>query len=302
MTALLNPASMTRHFRRLALLCVAMPAAAGAQVRASEIGTMSQMIDGTKITLEYSRPRARGRDPLFGTRAVHWDEVWTPGANWATTFEVNKTVKLNGHTVPKGKYSMWMVVKQDSTWTIVLDPKVRIYHMDPPDSNATQVRFTTRVQAAPFSDVLTFSMPELRMNGGTLAMHWERIKVPIDVEVEPSLSVTMPEADAKPFLGQYAQTETSPEGKVTLSTLTVTYENGTLKGKWEPNDPYFSKFALIRVAPDWFVPGIYDKNGQVYEVLRPDMTFEFTRANGRAVSYEVREEDDRVSATGKRKP
>jgi hypothetical protein len=293
---------MNPHSRWLGLLCLTMPVAAGAQVRASEIGTMSQMIDGTKITVEYSRPRARGRDPIFGTRAVHWDEVWTPGANWATTFDVNKTVKLNGRTVPKGKYSMWMVVKQDSTWTIVLDPKVRIYHMDPPDSNATQVRFTTRVKAAPFTDVLTFSMPELRMNGGTLTMQWERITVPIDVEVEPSLSVTMPEADAKPFLGTYAHTETSPSGKVTQSTLTVTYENGTLKGEWTPTDPYFRKFALIRVTPDWFVPGIYDKSGQVYEVLRPEMTLEFKRVGGRAVSYEVREEDDRVSATGRRTP
>ena len=293
---------MNLYPRCLALLCLSLPAVAGAQVRASEIGTMSQVIDGTKITVEYSRPRARGRDPIFGTRAVHWDEVWTPGANWATTFDVNKPVKLNGRTVPKGKYSMWMVVKQDSTWTIVLDPKVRIYHMDPPDSNATQVRFTTRVKATPFTDVLTFSMPELRMNGGTLAMQWERITVPIDVEVEPSLSVTMPEADAKPFLGTYAHTETSPSGKVTQSTLTVTYENGTLKGEWTPTDPYFRKFALIRVTPDWFVPGIYDKSGQVYEVLRPEMMLEFKRVGGRAVSYEVREEDDRIAATGKRTP
>ena len=60
------------------------------------------MIDGTKITMEYSRPRARGRNPLFGTRAVRWDEVWTPGANWATTFETTKDMTLNGRRVPKG--------------------------------------------------------------------------------------------------------------------------------------------------------------------------------------------------------
>ncbi|MEP6509570.1 MAG: DUF2911 domain-containing protein, partial [Gemmatimonadales bacterium] len=74
---------------RLALLAsLLLPFPLVAQVRASEIGVMSQMIDGTKITVEYSRPRSRGRDSLFGTKAVHWDEVWTPGANWATTFDV----------------------------------------------------------------------------------------------------------------------------------------------------------------------------------------------------------------------
>src|ERR671912_35798 len=82
--------------------------ASHAQIRASEIGTMSQIIDGTKITMEYSRPRVRGRDPLFGTRIVRWDEVWTPGANWATTFDVTKDLTLGGQRVPKGKYSMWI--------------------------------------------------------------------------------------------------------------------------------------------------------------------------------------------------
>lgn len=288
---------------RLAVACaLLLPAPADAQIRASEMGTMSQVIDGTKITVEYSRPRSRGRDPLFGTKAVHWDEVWTPGANWATTLDVSKNVKLNGRPVPKGKYSVWMVVKKAGDWTVVLEPKVRIFHMDPPDSNAAQIRFAAQPQEAPFTEVLTFAMPEIRMNGGTLAMQWERVRIPIDVEVEASLSVTMPEADAQPYLGQYTHVETMRSGKVMTTVLTVSYENGTLKGRWDPDDPYFKKFALIRVAPDWFAPGVYDKNGQVYEVLRPDMVFEFTRSGGRAVSYEMRDADDKVDATGKRKP
>ena len=62
-----------------------------AQIRASEMATFTQMIDGTKISMSYSRPRGRGRDPLFGSvKSVRWDEVWTPGANYATTFEVNR--------------------------------------------------------------------------------------------------------------------------------------------------------------------------------------------------------------------
>src|SRR5258705_9098979 len=141
-----------------------------AQIRASEIGTFTQMIDGTKISMSYSRPRGRGRDPLFGNvKAVHWDKVWTPGANYATTIEVNRPVTLDGHAVKAGTYSVWMVVKQSGTWTMVLDPKVRIYHMQPPDSNATQIRFPVKTHDAPYLDVLTWSMPERRSNGGMLS-------------------------------------------------------------------------------------------------------------------------------------
>jgi hypothetical protein len=285
----------------LAVLTLASVAPARAQIRASEIGTMSQIIDGTKLSMEYSRPRSRGRDTLFGTRAVHWDEVWTPGANNATSLDVSKDVKLNGNRVPKGKYSVWFVVKRDGDWTAVLDPKVKRYHMDPPDSSAAQIRFAIKPEPAPFTEVLSFSMPAIRANGGTLLFQWERVRIPIDVEVEPSLVMTISAADAAPYLGKYTYVDSSSKPAKT-SVLTVTHENGTLKGEFEPADPYFRKFALIRIGPDWFAPGVYDKNGQIYEVYRPEITYEFTRKNGRAVSMLLREEDDSVSATATRLP
>ncbi len=288
--------------RVVGLACL-VPLPLVAQIRASEIGAMSQVIDGTKITIEYSRPRARGREHLFGTPAVHWDETWTPGANWATTLDVNKNIKLNGRGVPKGKYSVWMVVKQKGPWTLVLDPRSHRYHMEPPDSTAAQIRFPARVDPVPFTDVLTWSMPELRINGGTLTMQWERARVSMDVEVEPSLVMTLSAADAAPYLGRYTVTEQDSSGKPgKVSTLTVMHEDGTLKGRWDPEDPYYKKFALIRIAPDWFVPGVYDKKGQIYEVLKPELVFEFTQASSKAVRLVMRNEEDVVEGTGVRKP
>jgi DUF2911 family protein len=289
--------------RRYVGLACLIPVPLVAQIRASEVGTMSQIIDGTKLTIEYSRPRARGRERLFGTPAVHWGETWTPGANWATTLEVNKNIKLNGRVVPQGKYSVWMVVKQKGPWTLVLDPRVHRYHMDPPDSTGAQIRVAARVDSVPFTEVLTWSMPQLRINGGTLTMQWERSRVSMDVEVEPSLVMTLAAAEAAPYLGRYAYTEQDSSGKPgKTSALTITHEDGTLKARWDPDDPYFKKFALIRIAPDWFVPGVYDKTGQIYEVLKPDLVFEFTRANGRAAGFVMRDQDDVVEGKGVRKP
>jgi hypothetical protein len=280
----------------------ALPSAAAAQIRASEIGTMSQIIDGTKITVEYSRPRARGRDPLFGSRVVRWNEVWTPGANWATTFETTKSITLNSTTVPKGKYSVWMVVRQDGNWTTILDPQVRRYHMEPPDSTGQQVRIAARQTQAPFAEVLTWSMPALSATGGTLAMHWGTTLVSFDVGVEPSLRMTMSASEAAPYLGTYTYSERSGPDSGKTKTLTLTYEDSTLKGRWTPDDPYFRKFALIRIAPSWFAPGVYDDKGPIYEVYKPEMTFEFKLVSGKAVSLEVRTEEDEVQAVANRKP
>jgi hypothetical protein len=286
----------------LVSLATLLPSAASAQIRASEIGTMSQVIDGTKITMEYSRPRTRGRTPLFGGRVVRWNEVWTPGANYATTLETSKNITLNGRSVPKGKYSVWLIVRKDADWTMVLDTSVRRYHEDPPDSTAQQVRFPVRPTTGPFAEVLTWSVPSINATGGTLAMNWGTTAIAMDVGVEPSLRMTMDAGSAAPFLGRYDYTIVAGPDSGKRSVLTVSYEDSTLKGQWEPNDRYFRKFALIRIAPNWFAPGVYDDNGRIYEVYKPEMTFEFTVANARAVSLEVRLDDDKVEAVGKRRP
>ncbi len=293
---------MIRRAALLILTSLASPLPLLGQVRASEIGTMTQIIDGTKVTVEYSRPRSRGREKLFGTKAVHWGEVWTPGANWATTLDVSKNVKMNGHPVAKGKYSVWIVVRESGDWTVVLDPDSHRFHMSPPDSSTTQVRFPVRVEERPFTDVLTWSMPELRMNGGKLAMDWERARVAMNIEVEPSLVLTLPASEATPYLGKYAFTERDSAGKVTkVSEFAITHEDGILKGRWTPDDPYMKKFALIRIAPDWFVPGVYDADGVLYEVLKPDVVVEFTREKGQAASFVMRMESDEVWGTATRK-
>ena len=103
------------RIRRALLLCATLGSTATlpltGQIRASERGWVGQTIDGTKISIDYARPRARGREPIFG-KVVHWAEVWTPGANYATTLEVNNPVRLDGHPVAKGKYSVWLVVRE----------------------------------------------------------------------------------------------------------------------------------------------------------------------------------------------
>ncbi|CAN5490934.1 hypothetical protein BH09GEM1_BH09GEM1_11020 [soil metagenome] len=146
---------MTRNFARfmieVATGMVANGMPATAQVKASEIGTMSEVIDGTTITMEYSRPRVRGRNPLFGSTAGNWGVVWTPGANWAMTLETDKAITLDGRAVPRGKYSVWFVVRESGDWTMVLDPKWKQFHNTPPDSSPAQLRFAVHTRKAQFT-------------------------------------------------------------------------------------------------------------------------------------------------------
>lgn len=288
-----------RHPTLLACFLLLAAAAPGrAQIRASERATISQIIDGTKISLDYARPRARGREDMFGGE-VKWQEVWTPGANMATTLELSKDVKIEGHAVPKGKYSVWMVVRPAGDWTFVLDPRTELYHMAHVDSTKDQIRFPIKALPGPFTEVLAFTFPDNRASGATLEMAWGRTRVPINITVQPTRSIAISAADAAPYVGRYEyRWKEMPDSAKSLA-LIVTHADTTLRIRFEPKDSYFDGAALVRIKDDWFIPGLFLK-GELYETIA-EMVFEFKVADGKAVSFEVRGDRDEIWATGKRK-
>ena len=63
---------------------------------------------------------------------VPYDIVWTPGANWATTLEADRPVRINGVDVAAGAYSVWMTPREGS-WTMTLNAETEFFHFQKPD-------------------------------------------------------------------------------------------------------------------------------------------------------------------------
>jgi len=282
------------------------PAGLHAQVRASERGSISQTVDGTTITIDYARPRIRDRRQIWG-KVVAWGEVWTPGANWATTLEADKDITVNGHKLAKGKYSVWMQVQQKE-WTVIFDPKARIFHTDPPKPDSTQLRFTVTPDKVDGPDVLTWSVPKLSPSGMTLEMGWAGKRVSLEIVVPPSLPLTTATDIAGRYTGTYtfnwipedsakAASDTSSSNKP--STWTVTYTTGMLLVDWVP-PPFeeWSHLVLIKYADNAFRPGSMLK-GELFDV-ETYLSIEFTVENGRATGFDVRSEEDKVIGRGTR--
>ncbi len=273
------------------------PAPLAAQIRASERSTISQTIDGAVITLDYARPRARGRDSLFGG-VVKWAEVWTPGANWATTLEVTRDVTLDGHPVPKGKYSVWIVI-QPEEWTLVLDPRAHLFHTAPPDSTADQVRYRIHPVAGLFTEVLTWSFPDVQNGGATLMLAWGREQVTLAVKVEPAHPLTIARDSVRAYLGRYRFRWTGDADTVKSSQITLSHDHGMLMGKWEPApDSDLASFALIRIADGWFSVAEM-RRGEIFEV-DPDWVIEFPTGAGQATGFELRGEKDKLEGSAVR--
>ncbi len=73
-------------------------------------------IDGAKIKVDYSTPSAKGRKMLGGIES--YGKVWRTGANEATVFETDKTLKIEGQSLAAGKYELFSI-PGESEWVII---------------------------------------------------------------------------------------------------------------------------------------------------------------------------------------
>lgn len=292
---MLHPSDRSRVVSRAAALIVLALAAppAGAQVYASEHALAQQTANGTIITVEYYRPVAHGRE-LFGA-LVKWGRTWTPGANWATTLDVDHDVTVEGQPLPKGKYSVWAVPQPDA-WTVILSRKARAFHMMPPPAEDEQLRLTAKPAQGPHVETLTWSFPVVTKEGVDLHMQWGTLDLPLHLGVAPSSAVTAMSAEERArYVGAYHMTPAAGS-RAQPSTFVVFDSAGVLRLR-RPSLPdmfYDPQFDLFRRPDGTFQPIMYKKG--VLVGIEPAFTIVFSFAGERASGMELRVQDGAVVA------
>lgn len=280
-----------------ALAALLLPTPSHAQIQASPRGWTGIVIDGTTMTVDYSRPGVRGRD-IFGGM-VPWDVVWTPGANWATTFETDKAIRLNGVEVPAGEYSVWAIPRPDR-WLVMLNPEPRIFHFVKPDSSQATIHVAVVPERAEDAEMLTWSFSQVRGDHGVLSLHWDDTRVPLDIEVQPTV-VALTAEEIATYVGTYEMDvvpadPTWPE----KGSLEVFEEDGELRGrmsfKIHPVDD--EVFDLTYDGGTRFSPGLY-RDGEFFNVER-GVGFDFVVEGERAVGFDFRAGDGSIFGEGRR--
>ena len=165
----------------VALVCAAASVAAqeAAKIKPSQHGTVSQRINETVITLEYNRPVARGRE-LFG-RLVPYGRIWCPCADDATTVELSTPVKVDGHELPAGKYSLWTEPGQDE-WTVIFNRTAATWHTRYPEGQDA-LRLRVKPRSGSHMETLAFYFPMVDGRKAELVFHWGTTVVPLGIEV-----------------------------------------------------------------------------------------------------------------------
>ncbi len=234
------------------------------QILASERAQVSQTVDGTTLTLDYSRPSARGRE-LFGA-LVPWDAVWTPGANWATTFTSDGDVQINGVDVSAGTYSVWAIPRPDH-FTVTLNPEPELMHFVKPDSSDAQIHLAVEPRSGAHTELLTWSFPNVRGDATVLQFQWGTTVVPMEVWVEPSRPLALEDWETEQYVGAYEMQMTPGIGWPETGLMEVFPENGMLRARMpfgiHPEDDLV--FDLVPAGEGRFNPGLY-RGGEFFGV------------------------------------
>ena len=127
-------------------------------------------IGTASFTVDYGRPRARGRELLGGV--IDYDDVWRTGANAATQFTTSKPITLAGLPLPAGMYTLWTVPHKDGSAELIVNKETGQWGTDYDRSkNLGRAALRTETVKAPL-DEFTISVVPGDPRHGTLVLEW----------------------------------------------------------------------------------------------------------------------------------
>ena len=137
------------------------------------------MVGDVTVAINYGAPSVNGR-VIFGDLEP-WDETWRTGANEATTFSVDKAVKIEGQDLAAGKYSLFTIPREDGNWTVIFNSVADQWG----DYNYDESKDVLRVDVeAMSSDEITEQLRiDLEEEGGAskVVIKWDHTHVPFTI-------------------------------------------------------------------------------------------------------------------------
>jgi hypothetical protein len=144
--------------------------------------TVNQVVGLTDVTIEYSRPSAKGRT-IFGD-LVPFGKLWRTGANANSTVSFSEEVSIDGKTLAKGKYALFTIPKADN-WEFIFY-KTTDNWGTPEEFKESDVAL--RANAKPVFlerkvESLTMGIASITNDSAELEISWEKTSVALKFEV-----------------------------------------------------------------------------------------------------------------------
>ena len=132
--------------------------------------------NGTVITIDYSQPAVKGRE--IGKEIAPYGKVWRTGANEATTFEVSKDVKVEGKSLPAGKYGLFTIPNKEE-WVVIFNKTPNQWGAYKYAESDDVLRVKVKPTKAPqFTERMTFNVDK----SGKVSLLWGNEEVDFSVK------------------------------------------------------------------------------------------------------------------------
>lgn len=181
--------------------------AATAQVKTpapSPRAEFQQSVGLTEVEIDYGRPSAKGR-AVFGD-LVPFGKMWRTGANQNAMITFGDDVMIDGKTLKKGKYSIFVTPKAD-TWEVVFYTDTENWGT-PENWDEAKVAVRTNVKPETLNrniETFTISLNNVTNDSAHLEFSWERTLAAVKFEV-PTNKLAMANIEkalAGPTAGDY---------------------------------------------------------------------------------------------------
>ena len=150
--------------------------------QASPAASVSQTVGLTKMEVVYHRPAVDKRKIWGGL--VPYGEVWRAGANENSTVTFSSPVKVQGKPLAAGTYGLH-ALPTEKDWTIIFSKMSVAWGSFSYDEkeDALRVKVTPRPMAAA-QERMGYTFDDPTDKTVTLALRWEKLEVPIAIEVD----------------------------------------------------------------------------------------------------------------------
>ena len=191
----------------LSLMALAMAFISQAQTvkvpAPSPLQTLKQNFALSEITIEYSRPSARGR-AVYGD-VVPFGKVWRTGANGSTKITFGEDVKVEGKAVKAGTYALYSIPGKDS-FTFMLYKDLKLGG-DVANYSAENELIRFAVKSSKVTEkVETFTMnvSDITASSSNIELTWENTRAAFNVtaDIDANIMASIDKAlnkDNKPY-------------------------------------------------------------------------------------------------------
>jgi len=126
----------------------------------------------------YSRPSKSGRKVYGGL--VEYGKVWRLGANEATEIEFYRNVKINGKTVPKGRYTLYAIVEENQ-WNFIINKDTDCWGAFKYDEKKDVVRMQVPARTVTNTEELVSMVFEKTTTGFNLVVAWDNVQAALPI-------------------------------------------------------------------------------------------------------------------------